>query len=88
MGSDGAAIAVDPSLAMKTYFVPQGISADLIATEFGISRDDADAFAVESQKRAAAAWADGRFARSVVTVRDIGGVPILDRDEYMRPEIV
>ena len=56
MGSDGAAIAVDPSIAMKTYFVPQGISADIIATEFGFSRDDADAFAVESQRRAAEAW--------------------------------
>ncbi|MEM8657014.1 MAG: acetyl-CoA C-acyltransferase, partial [Pseudomonadota bacterium] len=64
MGSDGAAIAVDPSLAMKSYFVPQGISADIIATEYGFSRDDADAFAVESQKRAATAWEEGRFANS------------------------
>ena len=86
MGSDGAAIAVDPSVAMKTYFVPQGISADIIATEFGISRDDADAFAVESQKRAAAAWKDGRFGRSVVTIKDQNGLPILETDEYMRPE--
>ncbi len=86
MGSDGAAIAVDPSLAMKAYFVPQGISADIIATEYGFSRDDCDAFAVESQKRAAAAWADGRFARSVMTVRDVNGLAILDRDEHMRPE--
>lgn len=85
MGSDGAAIAVDPSIAMKTYFVPQGISADIIATEYGFSRDDADALAVESQNRAAAAWADNRFAKSVITVRDINGLPILDRDEYMRP---
>ncbi|WP_127900538.1 acetyl-CoA C-acetyltransferase [Solirhodobacter olei] len=85
MGSDGAAIAVDPSLAMKTYFVPQGISADIIATEYGFSRDDCDAFAVESQRRAAAAWAEGRFARSVMTVRDQNGLPILERDEYMRP---
>jgi acetyl-CoA C-acetyltransferase len=85
MGSDGAAIAVDPSLAMKTYFVPQGISADIIATEYGFSRDDADALAVESQKRAATAWAERRFARSVVTVRDRNGLPILDHDEYMRP---
>ncbi|SIT09083.1 acetyl-CoA C-acetyltransferase [Roseivivax lentus] len=85
MGSDGAAIAVDPSIAMETYFVPQGISADIIATEYGFSRDDADAFAVESQKRAAAAWEDGRFAKSVVTVRDQNGLPILDHDEYMRP---
>ncbi len=86
MGSDGAAIAVDPSLAMKAYFVPQGISADIIATEYGFSRDDCDAFAVESQKRAAAAWADGRFAKSVITVRDVNGLAILDRDEHMRPE--
>ncbi len=85
MGSDGAAIAVDPSIAMKTYFVPQGISADIIATEYGFSRDDADALAVESQNRAAAAWADNRFAKSVVTVRDQNGLPILDHDEYMRP---
>ncbi len=86
MGSDGAAIAVDPSVAMETYFVPQGISADIIATEFGFSRDDADALAVESQRRAAAAWADGRFDRSVVEVRDQNGLPILDHDEHMRPE--
>lgn len=85
MGSDGAAIAVDPSVAMKSYFVPQGISADIIATEYGISRDDADAFAVESQKRAADAWADGRFARSIVAIRDQNGLPILERDEHMRP---
>ncbi|MFQ6549715.1 acetyl-CoA C-acetyltransferase [Aestuariibius sp. 2305UL40-4] len=85
MGSDGAAIAVDPSIAMDTYFVPQGISADIIATEYGISRDDADAYAVESQKRAKAAWDDKRFEKSVVTVRDVNGVPILDHDEYMRP---
>jgi acetyl-CoA C-acetyltransferase len=85
MGSDGAAIAVDPSLAMKTYFVPQGISADIIATEYGFSRDEADALAVESQRRAAAAWADNRFAKSVITVKDVNGLPILSTDEYMRP---
>ncbi|MCE0506822.1 MULTISPECIES: acetyl-CoA C-acetyltransferase [unclassified Roseivivax] len=85
MGSDGAAIAVDPSIAMDSYFVPQGISADIIATEYGISRDDADAFAVESQKRAAKAWEEGRFARSILPVRDQNGLPILDHDEYMRP---
>ncbi|HRV62811.1 acetyl-CoA C-acetyltransferase [Albidovulum sp.] len=85
MGSDGAAIAVDPSLAMKTYFVPQGISADIIATEYGFSRDDADALAVESQRRAAEAWAENRFARSIVPVKDQNGLTILDRDEYMRP---
>jgi acetyl-CoA C-acetyltransferase len=86
MGSDGAAIAVDPSLALKAYFVPQGIAADIIATEFGFSRDDVDAYAVESQRRAAAAWAEGRFARSIVPVRDVNGLPILERDEHMRPE--
>ncbi|MEM6466091.1 MAG: acetyl-CoA C-acetyltransferase [Pseudomonadota bacterium] len=85
MGSDGAAIAVDPELAMKTYFVPQGISADIIATEYGFSRDDADAFAVESQRRAAAAWEDNRFAKSVVEVKDRNGLSILAHDEYMRP---
>ena len=85
MGSDGAAIAVDPSVAMETYFGPQGISADIIATEFGISRDDADAFAVASQERAADAWKDNRFARSIVAIEDQNGLPILDRDEYMRP---
>ncbi len=86
MGSDGAAIAVDPALAMKTYFVPQGISADLIATEYGITRDAADAYAVESQRRAAQAWAEGRFAKSIVPVHDQNGLPILSHDEYMRPQ--
>jgi acetyl-CoA C-acetyltransferase len=85
MGSDGAAIAVDPSIAMDTYFVPQGISADIIATEYGFSRDDADALAVASQQRAKAAWDDNRFAKSIITVRDRNGLPILDHDEYMRP---
>jgi len=85
MGSDGAAIAVDPTVAMKTYFVPQGISADIIATEYGFSRDDVDALAVESQNRAEAAWKDRRFDKSLVTVRDINGLPLLDHDEYMRP---
>jgi len=86
MGSDGAAIAVDPYLAMKTYFVPQGISADIIATEYGFSRDDVDTYAVESQKRAKAAWDDKRFDKSVITIRDQNGLEMLDRDEYMRPE--
>ncbi|WP_439119646.1 acetyl-CoA C-acetyltransferase [Marivita sp.] len=85
MGSDGAAIAVDPSVAMETYFVPQGISADIIATEYGFSRDDADQLAVESQKRAKAAWDDKRFAKSIITVRDQNGLSVLDHDEYMRP---
>ena len=85
MGSDGAAIAVDPSLAMKTYFVPQGISADIIATEYGFSRDDVDGLALESQRRAAEAWQDNRFAKSIVPVKDQNGLIILSRDEYMRP---
>ncbi|MEM6389187.1 MAG: acetyl-CoA C-acetyltransferase [Pseudomonadota bacterium] len=85
MGSDGAAIAVDPDIAMKTYFVPQGISADIIATEYGFDRDKCDAYAMESQRRAAEAWSENRFAKSVVPVKDINGLTILDRDEYMRP---
>ncbi|MBJ2151340.1 acetyl-CoA C-acetyltransferase [Paracoccus sp. IB05] len=85
MGSDGAAIAVDPALTFKTHFVPQGISADIIATKFGFSREEADQLAAESQARAAAAWADQRFAKSIVPVRDINGLTILDHDEYMRP---
>ena len=85
MGSDGAAIAVDPSIAMKTYFVPQGISADIIATEYGFSRDEADALAVESQKRAAKAWDEDRFNGSILTIKDMNGITILDHDEYMRP---
>ncbi len=85
MGSDGAAIAVDPSIAMSTYFVPQGISADLIATEYGFSRDDVDSLAVESQRRAKEAWDAGRFAKSIITIRDQNGLPILDHDEFMRP---
>ena len=85
MGSDGAAIAVDPSLTFQTYFVPQGISADIIATEYGFTREQADALAVESQRRAAQAWAENRFAKSIVPVRDQNGLIILDRDEYMRP---
>ena len=86
MGSDGAAVAADPTLAFRGYFVPQGIGADVIATRYGFSRDDCDAYAVESQKRAAKAWEEGRFSRSVMTVRDQNGLAILDRDEHMRPE--
>jgi acetyl-CoA C-acetyltransferase len=84
MGSDGGAWPTDPSSAFKTYFMPQGVSADLIATLYGFSRDDVDAYAVESQKRAAAAWADGRFKKSVVPVRDQLGLAILDHDETVR----
>jgi acetyl-CoA C-acetyltransferase len=85
IGASGGAWPVDPSIAIKSYFMPQGISADLIATKYGFSRDDVDAYAVSSQKRAAAAWGDGRFANSVVPVRDINGITLLDRDEHMRP---
>jgi len=85
MGSDGGALAVDPAVAFPAFVVPQGISADIIATEYGISREDADAYAVESQNRAAAAWQARRFDNSIVPVRDINGAMILDHDEYMRP---
>jgi acetyl-CoA C-acetyltransferase len=84
MGSDGGAWPTDPSSAFKTYFAPQGVSADLIATLYGFSRDDVDAYAVESQKRAAASWADGRFKKSVVPVKDQLGLTILDHDETVR----
>ncbi|WP_281983453.1 acetyl-CoA C-acetyltransferase [Thalassorhabdomicrobium marinisediminis] len=86
MGSDGAAIAVDPAIAMNTYFVPQGISADIIATEYGFSREEADQFAVASQQRAEKAWKEGRFDKSIVPVKDQNGLTILDHDEYMRPQ--
>ena len=86
MGSDGAAIAVDPSAAMESYFVPQGISADIIATEYGFTRDQADALAAESQRRAKQAWDEKRFEKSVITVTDQNGLTILDHDEYMRPQ--
>ncbi len=85
MGSDGAAIAVDPSIAMDEYFVPQGISADIIATEYGFTREDADNLAAESQRRAAEAWKDNRFEKSIVPVKDQNGLDILSHDEYMRP---
>jgi acetyl-CoA C-acetyltransferase len=86
MGSDGGAWATDPAVAYNTYFVPQGVGADLIATLDGYSRTDVDRFAAESQRRAAAAWADHRFARSIVPVKDILGRVVLDRDEHMRPD--
>jgi acetyl-CoA C-acetyltransferase len=86
MGSDGGAWASDPSIAFKSYFTPQGIGADLIATKWGFSRTDVDAFAVESQKRAAAAWAERRFDKSIVPVKDQIGLTLLDRDEHMRAE--
>ncbi|MBT2185822.1 acetyl-CoA C-acetyltransferase [Sphingobium nicotianae] len=86
MGADGGAWASDPAVAYATYFAPQGIGADLIATKFGFSRDDVDAYAVESQKRAAAAWAAGLFKKSIVPVQDVIGQTLLDHDEHMRPE--
>jgi acetyl-CoA C-acetyltransferase len=85
IGASGGAWPVDPSIAIKSYFMPQGISADLIATKYGFSRDDVDQYAVQSQKRAAKAWEDGRFKKSVVPVEDVNGLTILAKDEHMRP---
>jgi len=86
MGSSGGAWPVDPHSAFRSYFVPQGISADTIATLWGYSRQDVDAYAVESQQRAQRAWDEGRFARSVTPVRDVNGLAILERDELIRPD--
>jgi acetyl-CoA C-acetyltransferase len=86
IGASGGAWPVDPAIALKSYFLPQGVAADLIATKYGFSRDDVDAYAVESQRRAGAAWDEGRFARSVITVRDPNGITILAKDEHMRPQ--
>jgi len=86
MGSDGAGGMADPTVAFKEYFVPQGISADLIATKYGYSRDDVDAYAVESQKRAAKSWEEGRFEKSILPIKDVIGETLLDHDELMRPE--
>jgi acetyl-CoA C-acetyltransferase len=86
IGASGGAWPVDPSIALKSYYLPQGISADLIATKYGFSRDDVDAYAVESQRRAAHSWATGAFKKSVMPVKDINGLTILDHDEHMRPE--
>ncbi len=85
MGMSGGAWFMDPSVGLPGWFVPQGISADLIATKYGFSRDDVDAYAVESQKRAANAWNKGRFGKSVIPIKDQNGLTILDRDEHMRP---
>jgi len=85
IGAAGGAWPVDPSIALKSYFVPQGISADLIATKYGFSRDDVDAYAVESQKRTAKSWEEGRFKNSVVPVKDVNGITLLAKDEHMRP---
>jgi acetyl-CoA C-acetyltransferase len=85
IGASGGAWALDPSIAVPAYFMPQGISADLIATKYGFSRDDVDAYAVESQKRAGKAWDEGRFKNSVIPVRDVNGITLLAKDEHMRP---
>jgi len=85
MGSDGGAWPTDPQVAQKLYFVPQGISADLIATKFGFSREDLDEYAAESQRRAANAWEEGRFRKSVVPVKDVIGQVLLEHDEIVRP---
>jgi acetyl-CoA C-acetyltransferase len=85
IGASGGAWPMDPAIAIPTYFLPQGVSADLIATKYGFSRDDVDAYAVESQKRSKASWDAGNFKNSVIAVKDINGITILDRDEHMRP---
>ena len=85
IGASGGAWPVDPAIAVKTYFLPQGISADLIATKYGFSRDDVDALAVESQQRAGKSWEEGRFNKSVMPVKDVNGLTILAKDEHMRP---
>lgn len=86
LGADGGAMMVDPSFAFDHYYAPQGIGADMIATIHGFSRDDVDAYAVESQRRSERSWQEGRFARSVVPVLDQAGIVILAHDEHMRPQ--
>ena len=86
IGASGGSWPVDPSVAIDAYFMPQGVSADLIATKYGFSRDDVDAYAVESQKRAANAWEKGYFANAIAPVKDVNGLTILDRDEHMRAD--
>ncbi|WP_430910821.1 acetyl-CoA C-acetyltransferase [Methylobacterium sp. sgz302541] len=85
LGASGGAWPVDPAIAVKSYFMPQGVSADLIATKYGFTRDDCDAYAVQSQTRSAKSWEQGLFKNSVVPVKDINGLTLLDRDEHMRP---
>ncbi|MGE0339665.1 MAG: acetyl-CoA C-acetyltransferase [Xanthobacteraceae bacterium] len=85
MGASGGAWPMDPQIAVKSYFMPQGVSADLIATKYGFSRDDVDQYSVESQKLAAQSWKEGRFKNSIVPVKDVNGLTILDHDEHMRP---
>ncbi len=86
MGADGGAMVMDPEIASKMYFIPQGVSADLMATKYGFSREDVDAYAIESQRRAKHAWDNGYFSHSIVPVKDQIGLTVLDHDEYMRPE--
>ena len=86
IGTSGGAWPMDPSIAIPAYFMPQGISADLMATKYGFSRDDVDAYAVESQRRSAHSWANGYFSKSIAPVRDINGLTLLDHDEHMRPK--
>ncbi|MDF0518677.1 acetyl-CoA C-acetyltransferase [Bradyrhizobium yuanmingense] len=83
--SSGSAWPTDPSMAVPSYFMPQGVAADLIATKYGFSRDDVDTYAVQSQERAARAWDEGRFKKSVVPVMDVNGITILAKDEHIRP---
>lgn len=86
IAASGGAWPSDPSIAIKSYFMPQGVSADLIATKYGFTRADCDAYAVESQRRAAIAWHENRFAHAVIPVKDVNGLIILDCDEHMRPD--
>lgn len=86
MGADGGAMVMDPEIASKMYFIPQGISADLMATKYGFSREDVDAYAIESQRRAKHAWDNSYFHKSIVPVKDQIGLTVLAHDEYMRPE--
>ncbi|MDB5569987.1 MAG: acetyl-CoA C-acetyltransferase [Hyphomicrobiales bacterium] len=85
IGASGGAWPMDPAIAIPSYFMPQGVSADLIATKYGFTRDECDAYAVQSQKRAAQSWDEGRFSKSVAPVKDINGLTLLARDEHMRP---
>ncbi|MFK7902044.1 MAG: acetyl-CoA C-acetyltransferase [Nitratireductor sp.] len=86
LGASGGAWPVDPSVALPAYFMPQGVSADLIASKYGFSRDDVDAYAVESQKRSAHSWSEGYFQNSIIPIKDQNGLLILEHDEHMRPD--
>lgn len=86
IGDSGMPLASDPLLSIPTYFVPQGVAADLVATKYGYSRDDLDSYAVESQKRAKIAWDEGRFDQAVIPIKDENGLTYLDHDEFMRPD--